>query len=65
RGDADPLGRTLLVRVGAARLRVAVTEEPIRQLHLRRGARVWLFVKATALRRVGRSRRVTRESLPR
>jgi molybdate transport repressor ModE-like protein/molybdopterin-binding protein len=65
RGDTGPLGRTLLVRVGAARLRVAVTEEPIRQLHLRRGARVWLYVKATALRRVDRGGRAIRGSLPR
>ncbi|MFZ0891026.1 MAG: TOBE domain-containing protein [Thermoplasmata archaeon] len=65
RGKTGPLDRTLLVRVGAARLRVAVTEEPIRQLHLRRGARVWLYVKATALRRVERRSRATRGSLPR
>jgi molybdate transport repressor ModE-like protein/molybdopterin-binding protein len=44
---------TLVVRSGRARFRVAVTEEPIRQLHLAPGVRVWLYVKATALRRVG------------
>jgi molybdate transport repressor ModE-like protein/molybdopterin-binding protein len=48
------LGWTLLVRAGPARLRVAVTEEPVRQLGLAPGARVWLYVKATAVRRVGR-----------
>ena len=48
------LGRLLHVRVGPVELRVAVTEEPIRQLGLRRGARVVLYVKATALRRVAR-----------
>jgi molybdate transport repressor ModE-like protein/molybdopterin-binding protein len=60
------LGTTLRVRVGHHRLRVAVTDEPIRQLHLRAGAHVWLYVKATAVRRVagpapppGRGRRAT------
>jgi molybdate transport repressor ModE-like protein/molybdopterin-binding protein len=51
---AGPLDRTLVVRTGAVRLRVAVTAEPVRQLRLRPGARVVLYVKATALRRVGR-----------
>ena len=45
-------GRTLLVRSGRVTFRVAVTEEPIRQLHLTPGTRVWLYVKATAVRRV-------------
>jgi len=53
-------GSTLRVRVGSLRLRVAVTDEPVRQLHLTPGARVWLYVKATALRRVGRPDRATR-----
>jgi molybdate transport repressor ModE-like protein/molybdopterin-binding protein len=44
---------TLTVRCSGHRLRVALTEEPVRQLRLRAGARVWLYVKATALRRVG------------
>jgi molybdate transport repressor ModE-like protein/molybdopterin-binding protein len=50
----DPVGRTVVVRAGPVRLRVAVTEEPVRQLGLKPGARVWLFLKATAVRRVGR-----------
>jgi molybdate transport system regulatory protein len=45
-------GRTVVVRTGAVRLRAAVTPEPVRQLGLRRGAKVVLYVKATALRRV-------------
>ena len=53
RTDAPGPGRTLVVRCDGVRLRVAVTEEPVRQLGLRRGARVWLYVKATALRRAG------------
>jgi molybdate transport system regulatory protein len=47
------LGLTLIARCPGARLRVAVTEEPVRQLGLRAGVTVWLYVKATALRRVG------------
>ena len=47
------LERTLVVRCGGSRLRVAMTEEPVRQLRLRAGTTVWLYVKATALRRVG------------
>jgi len=50
------LGLTVIARVPGARLRVAVTEEPVRQLGLRAGATVWLYVKATALRRVGEPR---------
>jgi len=53
RRNADQLVSTLVVRVGPLRLRVAITEEPVRELHLERGARVWLYVKATAVRRVG------------
>jgi hypothetical protein len=49
-------GRTLLVRSGPEMFRVAITDEPIRQLHLTPGARVWLYVKATAVRRVGPAR---------
>ncbi|MGC2289548.1 MAG: TOBE domain-containing protein, partial [Thermoplasmata archaeon] len=55
RPGPDALGRTLVVRTGSTRLRVAVTEEPVRQLGLAPGARVWLYVKATAVRRVGRA----------
>ncbi|MFZ0830229.1 MAG: TOBE domain-containing protein [Thermoplasmata archaeon] len=55
RPGPDPLERTLVVRTGRVRLRVAITEEPVRQLGLARGARVWLYVKATAVRRVGRA----------
>ena len=58
--------RTLVVRAGPVRLRAAVTDEPVRELRLRRGARVWLYVKATALRRVDQSRGTPiRESLRR
>jgi molybdate transport system regulatory protein len=55
-----PLGRTLRVRAGPARLRVTVTPETVRQLGLRTGSRVHLYVKATALRRVARRRSVDR-----
>ena len=53
RHDTGALGRTLWVRCAGARLGVAITEEPVRQLDLRPGVSVWLYVKATALRRVG------------
>lgn len=43
---------TVLVRSGGRRFRVAVTDEGIQQLRLDRGRPVWLYVKATALRRV-------------
>jgi molybdate transport system regulatory protein len=46
------IGRTLVLRVGRVRLRAAVTDEPVRQLGLAPGAKVVLYVKATALRRV-------------
>ncbi len=63
---AAPSGSTLVVRVGAQRLRVAITEESVRQLGLTRGRAVWLYVKATALRRVGRApAHPIRGSLPR
>ena len=52
----------LTVRVGALRLRVAVTEEALVQLGLRPGVPVWLYVKATALRRVAPSIRGSRPS---
>ncbi len=48
------LDATLVVRCAGTRLRVAVTDEPIHELGLRRGVTVTLYVKATALRRVGR-----------
>jgi len=48
-----PLETMLVVRLAGVRLRVAVTDEPIRELRLRPGVRVWLYVKATALRPVG------------
>ncbi len=47
------LAWALVVRCGTTRLRVAVTDEPVRQLGLKAGTPVWLYVKATALRRVG------------
>ncbi len=50
--DPSGLGLTLRVRVAGSTLRVALTEEPVRQLGLRPGVRVLLYVKATALRRV-------------
>ncbi|MGI0129728.1 MAG: molybdenum-dependent transcriptional regulator [Thermoplasmata archaeon] len=50
---AGGVGRTLVVRAGTVRLRAALTAEPVRQLGLRPGAKVVLFVKATALRRAG------------
>ncbi|MGA8665150.1 MAG: TOBE domain-containing protein [Thermoplasmata archaeon] len=50
----DSRSTLLQVRVGSLHLRVAVTDEPVRQLHLTPGTRVWLYVKATALRRVAR-----------
>ncbi|MGB6441893.1 MAG: TOBE domain-containing protein, partial [Thermoplasmata archaeon] len=59
RGTVEALRRsrgsdavTLVARCSGARLRVAITEEPVRQLGLRPGAPVVLYVKATALRRV-------------
>ncbi|MGA8543224.1 MAG: TOBE domain-containing protein [Thermoplasmata archaeon] len=55
---AGRLGRTLVVRVGPVRVRAAVTPEPIRQLGLAPGTSVYVYVKATALRRApgGRGR---------
>jgi molybdopterin-binding protein/molybdate transport repressor ModE-like protein len=44
---------TLIVRWGRTPLRIALTEEPVRQLGLRAGVPVYLYVKATAVRRVG------------
>ncbi len=58
-------GPTLVVRVGPERFRVAVTAEPVRQLHLAPGARVWLYVKATAIRRVGPAGRGPTRGSPR
>ncbi|HEV2167237.1 MAG TPA: TOBE domain-containing protein [Thermoplasmata archaeon] len=61
--SAGGLAATLHLRTGPLRWRVAVTEEPLRQLRLSPGRRVWVYVKATALRRVGRpSARPTRGS---
>lgn len=53
RPAAARAGERLIVRAGRLRLRVAVTGEALDQLGLRPGARVWLYVKATALWRVG------------
>lgn len=55
RPNPNGLGATLVAKTGPLRLRVAVTTEPVRRLRLVRGARVWLYVKATAVRRVGRA----------
>ena len=58
--------RHLDVRVGARVLPVAITESAIQALRLTAGRRVYLYVKATALRRADRPRRrPTRGSLPR
>jgi len=56
RRDREELDRSVVVRCSGHRLRVAMTEEAVRQLRLRPGARVWLYVKATALRRVADGR---------
>ncbi len=48
---------TLVARWGTRRWRVAVTDETVQSLGLARGASVWLYVKATAIRRVGRAGR--------
>jgi len=53
RHDPGAVGLTLVVRSLGTPLRVAITEEPVRQLELRPGTTVYLYVKATALRRVG------------
>jgi len=50
-----PSASTLVVLAGSTRLRVTVTAESVRELRLAPGAPVWLYVKATALRRVGPS----------
>ena len=55
-GPGGP-GSTIAVAVGGQRLRVAITPEAVRQLRLARGATVWLYVKATSLRRVARAGR--------
>ena len=46
------LGRTLLVRTGPVRWRIAITDAALRQLGLGNGTRVWLYLKATAVRPV-------------
>ncbi len=51
RGPGE-LDVTLAVRCSGTLLRVAMTEEPVRELRLRPGVPVTLYVKATALRRV-------------
>jgi hypothetical protein len=48
-------GTTVVVRAGSLTLRVAVTGESVRTLGLATGTPIWLYVKATALRRVGRT----------
>ena len=57
-----PFGRLLFVRAGGQRLRVSVTAEPIRTLGLAPGRRVFLYVKATAIRRIAAARAVSRGS---
>jgi molybdate transport repressor ModE-like protein/molybdopterin-binding protein len=59
------LGITLVARTGRARLRVALTEEPVRRLGLRTGVGVVLYVKATALRHVGPRPGGPRAAVPR
>jgi molybdate transport repressor ModE-like protein/molybdopterin-binding protein len=65
RRGPGPYGRLLSVRAGRVRLAVAVTAEPVRTLGLARGRRVYLYVKATALRRVGRPARRPSPGSPR
>jgi molybdate transport system regulatory protein len=55
RRHSRTLGLTLEVRCFGSPIRVAITEEPVRQLDLRPGTTVYLYVKATALRHVGES----------
>lgn len=52
RSEAADLERVLVIRCQGVRLRVTITDEPVHQFHLRPGATAWLYVKATALRRV-------------
>jgi molybdopterin-binding protein/molybdate transport repressor ModE-like protein len=52
-GAAGPGRRDLVVRVGARRLTVAVTDRSVRSLGLAPGRRVTLLAKATAVRRLG------------
>jgi len=59
---ADGFGVTVTARSGPLRWRVAVTEEPVRQLRLAPGVAIWLYVKATAVRRVASPPRPTRGS---
>ena len=56
---------TLVARCSGTRLRVAITAEPVRQLGLRPGAPLLLYVKATALRRVSPSRTRSTRGSPR
>jgi len=53
RPSAEPLGRTLVVHVGATSIAVSIAAETVRALGLAPGRAVYLYVKATALRRVG------------
>ena len=48
----ERLDLTLVVKTAGGRLRVALTEEPVRELRLHLGAHIYLYVKATALHRV-------------
>jgi molybdate transport repressor ModE-like protein/molybdopterin-binding protein len=52
RRERGSTGVTVVVRAGAVRLRVAMTEEPVRELGLVPGTPVVLYVKATAFRRI-------------
>lgn len=61
RGSASAADR-LVVRAGNLQLRVAVTDDAVDQLRLARGVRVWLYVKATAVRRLPPSIRGSRLS---
>ncbi len=62
RPGREGLGLTLVARCDGERLRVAVTGESVRRLRLAPGTPVWLYVKATALRRVGTASGPTRGS---
>jgi len=54
RPGTEPFGAVVVVQVGPVALRVAVADSTAHQMRLAPGSRVWLHVKATALRRVGR-----------
>lgn len=50
---AGPESWYVEARVGQHPIRVALTAESVKSLRLRAGARIWLYLKATAVRRLG------------